>query len=139
MAESNLVCSLHHTIGAHTSDVNGVCFSKNTLATCSGDKTVRLWALEDYRELLCSPLCGHGYYVHCCTFSSFGTTLATCSTDGKVILWDVKTGEKKTVLQHPSKTSIRVCAFSPNFSMLVSGSDDETLCVWEVSTRRLLW
>lgn len=97
MSRSNqhFVASLIHTIATHTSDVNSVAFSPDgTLATASGDKTVRLWDTADFSELTASPLVGHSYYVHCCTFSPFGTILATCSTDGKLILWGVKSGSK---------------------------------------------
>lgn len=135
----NIIASLIHTINSHTSDVNGVCFSKDRkLATCSADKTVRVWDTEDYSELSCSPLCGHTYYVHCCTFSPFGTLLASCSTDGKIIVWDVKTGQKKGVLQHESKAPIRVIKFSPNSSHLISGGDDNNICLWDLSTENLL-
>lgn len=139
METFDIVASLQHTISSHTSDVNGVCFSKDKkLATCSGDKTVRLWNTDDYSELPCSPLCGHAYYVHCCTFSPFGTLLASCSTDGKVILWDTKTGKKKTVFQHESKSPIRICRFSPNSQLLLSGGDDNNMCLWDISTEKLL-
>ncbi|XP_013399148.1 WD repeat, SAM and U-box domain-containing protein 1 [Lingula anatina] len=131
------VANLIHTISLHQSDVNWVAYSGKTLATCSGDKTVRLWSTEDFTEYPCSPLCGHGYYVHCCVFSPFGTMLASCSTDGKVILWDSKTGEKKGTFEHPSKSGIRVCRFSPNSSWLVTGSDDETLVIWDMKTKKL--
>lgn len=91
---STIVASLHHTIKTHTSDVNDVAFScDNKLATCSGDKTVRLWDPEDLSEVSFSPLMGHTYYVHCCTFSPMGTLLATCSTDGRAIIWDMKNGQ----------------------------------------------
>jgi WD40 repeat protein len=139
MESPSIIASLHHTISSHTSDVNGLCFSKSkVLATCSGDKTVRLWDTDDYSELACSPLCGHTYYVHCCTFSPFGTLLASCSTDGKVIIWDVKTGKKKVVLQHESKSPIRVCRFSADSQMLVSGGDDNNICLWDISTESLI-
>ena len=134
-----MVASLHHTISSHTSDVNGVSFSADRkLATCSGDKTVRLWDIDDYAELPCSPLCGHSYYVHCCTFSPFGTLLATCSTDGKIIVWDPKSGTKKGTLQHDSRSPVRVCRFSPNSSMIVSGGDDNCMCLWDVSRMKLI-
>ncbi|XP_052254311.1 WD repeat, SAM and U-box domain-containing protein 1-like isoform X9 [Dreissena polymorpha] len=135
----DLVASLVHTINSHTSDVNGVCFSKDRkLATCSADKTVRVWDMTSYNELPFSPLCGHTYYVHCCCFSPFGTLLASCSTDGKVIIWDAKTGQKKCVLQHESKSPIRVCKFSPNSAQLISGSDDNNVCLWDVSSGALV-
>lgn len=141
MSRSNqhFVASLIHTIATHTSDVNSVAFSPDgTLATASGDKTVRLWDTADFSELTASPLVGHSYYVHCCTFSPFGTILATCSTDGKLILWDVKSGSKVATFQHSSKQSIRVCRFSPDSNYIVSGSDDETLALWDITTKTLV-
>ncbi|XP_046563598.1 WD repeat, SAM and U-box domain-containing protein 1-like [Haliotis rubra] len=135
---ANMVASLIHTITSHGSDINCVAFTHDKLATCSGDKTVRIWSTEDFTELPSSPLLGHAYYVNCCVFSPFGNTLASCSTDGKLILWDVKTGDQVGVIQHPSKNGIRVCHFSPDSSQIVSGGDDNTLCLWEVSSRKLL-
>lgn len=139
MTSSTVLANLVHTIGSHTSDVNGVAFSSDgKLATCSADKTIRVWDTEDFTELSYSPLCGHTYYVHCCAFSPFSTLIASCSTDGKLILWDVKNGTKVAVLQHESQNSIRVCKFSPNSSYVVTGSDDEMLCLWDVSTKKLV-
>ncbi|XP_033733128.1 WD repeat, SAM and U-box domain-containing protein 1-like [Pecten maximus] len=138
-SQTSLIASLVHTISAHTSDVNCVAFSTdNKLATSSGDKTTRLWDINDFTELPSSPLCGHTYYVHCCTFSPFGTTVATCSTDGKLIIWDVQNGKKVAMLQHQKQNGIRVCRFSPNSKYLISGSDDETACLWNVQQQKLL-
>ena len=134
----NTIANHIHTIKAHSSDVNGVCFSEDTLATCSSDKTIRLWSLSDFTEEPVSPLCGHTYSVHNCTFSPSGATLATCSTDGKVILWDGKTWDKLAVLGHSSGSSIRVCRFSPTSDLLVTGSDDDKLCIWDVKARKLI-
>lgn len=39
-------------------------------------------------------------------------------------------------LSHDSGSAIRVCCFSPSSALLASGSDDETLVVWDISTRR---
>ena len=133
-----MVATLVHTIGSHSSDVNWVDFNNKVLATCSGDKTVRLWSLDGYSELPRSPLCDHSYTVYCCVFSPFGGLLASCSMDGKVILWDTNSWDKVGTFMHPSKYSIRSCRFSPNSKLLVTGSDDETLCLWDVQSRKLI-
>ncbi len=133
-----MVATLTHTICAHSSDVNGVAFTANYLATCSGDKTVRMWMLDDYSEHATSPLCGHTYSVNCCIFSPNGSMLASCSTDGKLILWDSKSGDKLAVLQHKSKGSIRVCRFSSDSTLMATGSDDELMCLWNLSTRKII-
>jgi len=129
---------LHHTAEVHASDVNGVAFNKYTLATCSGDKTVRLLSLNDFSELPISPLQGHSYAIHCCAFASHGDILATCSTDGTCVLWNVITGTKVGTLFHPSKNSIRVCKFSPRATRLATGGSDEIVCLWDVESRKLL-
>jgi WD40 repeat protein len=138
MPVHNMVATLIHTVSSHTGDVNSVAFSSDHLATCSGDKTVRLWSLDTWSEHPSSPLCGHKYAVHCCTFSPNKNILATCSTDGKVIFWDTKTGESRGVIEHKSKSSIRVCRFTLDATGFATGSDDETLCLWDVATNKLI-
>lgn len=133
-----MVASLIHTIKTHTGDITGVAYTQGKLATISGDKTVRLWNTEDYSELPCSPLLGHTYIIHFCTFSAFGSMLATCSTDGTMKLWDTKTGQVTGEIQHASKSAIRVCKFSPDSTHIVTGSEDDTICMWEVLTKKLV-
>lgn len=129
---ANLCC----TIGSHFGDVNWVDFSPSVLATCSGDKSVRLWNIGDFSELSSSPLLGHSYAIHNCVFSPDGEVLATCSTDGKLILWNPTSGNKVGVLQHPSNSSIRTCRFSHDGSRIVTGSDDETMFLWDIVTKQ---
>ncbi|XP_071788780.1 WD repeat, SAM and U-box domain-containing protein 1-like [Asterias amurensis] len=132
------MATLLHTLKSHSSDVNCCSFSATTLASCSGDKSIRLWSLDTFQELSISPLLGHAYYVHWVRFSPFGTILASCSTDGKVILWDARTGETLAVLQHPSRGIIRVCEFSPNSEMLLTGGADSVVCLWNVQTKKMM-
>lgn len=130
--------SLHRTLCSHCGDVNGVAFGENTLATCGGDKTVRVWNVTDFCELGFSPLREHSYSVNGCTYSPVENILVTFSTDGKAVLWNVKVGDKIGVLTHPSQSSIRVCHFSPSGDILATGSDDETLCLWDVASRKII-
>jgi len=126
----------------HTSDITWVEFSGRLLATCSSDKTVRLWNAtspeERVVELKHSPLLGHRYTVHCCCFSPFGSVLATCSTDGFIYLWDVKTGERVAELQHPSQLAVRVCLFSPTTHRLATAGEDDSIVLWDVSTHTII-
>uniref|UniRef100_A0A2C9LBD3 WD repeat, SAM and U-box domain-containing protein 1 n=1 Tax=Biomphalaria glabrata TaxID=6526 RepID=A0A2C9LBD3_BIOGL len=134
----SIVASNIHTITAHEGDVTAVAFSNTVLATCSSDKTVRLWSNTDFLELPSSPLLGHKYLIHCCEFSPLGFTLATCSQDGTLRIWDIKTGECVLCASHPSKCAIRVCRFSSDGAKLVTGGDDETVCLWNVAEKRII-
>ncbi|KFM60500.1 WD repeat, SAM and U-box domain-containing protein 1, partial [Stegodyphus mimosarum] len=124
----------------HNSDVTGCDFFGFNLATCSADKSIKVWTKESkyFKETDFSPLLDHTYGVNCVRFSPFGTLLASCSTDGKVILWNAQDGEKVCELQHLSGSPIRVCCFSPTSAVLATGGDDEKVVLWDLATKCLL-
>ncbi|XP_054976509.1 WD repeat, SAM and U-box domain-containing protein 1 isoform X2 [Sorex araneus] len=128
---------LIHTIADHRDDVNCCAFSFSLLATCSLDKTVRLYTLSDFTELSYSPLMFHTYTVHCCCFSPSGHVLASCSTDGTTVLWNTQSGQILTVMEQPSGSPVRVCRFSPDSTCLVSGAADGTVVMWNAQTYKL--
>ncbi|KAM4697891.1 WD repeat, SAM and U-box domain-containing protein 1 [Rhinophrynus dorsalis] len=131
MAE--LVCRLKD----HTDDVNYCTFSDTYLATCSLDKTIRVYSLNDFKEQPFSPLKGHTYAVHCCCFSPDKPILASCSTDGKTILWNMSNGQVLALLEQPTGSPVRVCKFSPNSTYLATGAADGTLVLWNVPLLKL--
>ncbi|XP_049450672.1 WD repeat, SAM and U-box domain-containing protein 1 isoform X4 [Epinephelus fuscoguttatus] len=131
---TSLICTLQ----AHRDDVNWCAFSGMLLATCSGDKTLRIYSTRDFSELPFSPLSGHGYGVHCCCFSTCGQFLASCSTDATTMVWSMVTGEIEAVLQHPGRSPVRICALSPDSAHLVSGASDGTLALWDFPSKKLL-
>ncbi|XP_063068591.1 WD repeat, SAM and U-box domain-containing protein 1 isoform X2 [Engraulis encrasicolus] len=47
-------------------------------------------------------------------------------------------GEIEAVLEHPGRSPVRVCAFSPDSVHLVSGGSDGTLALWDFTKRSLL-
>lgn len=130
---TSLICTLQD----HRDDVNWCAFSGKLLATCSGDKTLRIYNTRDFSELPFSPLSGHGYSVHCCCFSTCGQFLASCSTDATTLVWSMDTGEIEAVLEHPGRSPVRICALSPDSSHLVSGASDGTLALWDFSSKQL--
>ncbi|XP_064183453.1 WD repeat, SAM and U-box domain-containing protein 1 [Anguilla rostrata] len=128
----SLIC----TIRDHRDDINWCAFSPKLLATCSSDKTIRVYFTQDFSELAFSPLTGHGYGVHCCCFSPCGKFLASCSTDATTVVWSMDTGDLVTVFEHPGRSPVRVCVFSPD-SSLISGASDGTLALWDLPSKRL--
>ncbi|NXG44649.1 WSDU1 protein, partial [Psilopogon haemacephalus] len=129
--------TLIHSLADHSDDVNCCAFSSSCLATCSLDKTIRVYSLKDFTELPYSPLKGHTYAVHCCCFSPSGHFLASCSTDGTSVVWDAGDGQMLAVLEQPSSSPVRVCRFSPDSTCLVSGAADGSVVLWNVQSLKL--
>ncbi|XP_021178184.2 WD repeat, SAM and U-box domain-containing protein 1 isoform X2 [Fundulus heteroclitus] len=130
---ASLICTLRD----HQDDVNWCAFSAKLLATCSGDKTLRIYNTDDFSELPFSPLTGHGYSVHCCCFSPCGQFLTSCSTDATTVVWSMVTGDIEAVLEHPGRSPVRICALSPDSVHMVSGASDGTLALWDFPSKRL--
>ncbi|XP_062957090.1 WD repeat, SAM and U-box domain-containing protein 1 isoform X2 [Cynocephalus volans] len=128
---------LIHTLADHGDDVNCCAFSSSLLATCSLDKTIRLYSLSDFTELPHSPLKFHTYAVHCCCFSPSGHILASCSTDGTTVLWNTLNGQTLAVMEQPSGSPVRVCQFSPDSTCLASGAADGTVVLWNAQSYKL--
>ncbi|NWU15884.1 WSDU1 protein, partial [Cephalopterus ornatus] len=131
------MATLMHSLSDHSDDVNYCAFSSSCLATCSLDKTVRVYSLSDFSELPYSPLHGHTYAVHCCCFSPSGHVLASCSTDGTTALWDTRDGRRLAVLEQPRTSPVRVCRFSPRGTCLLTGAADGTLVLWNIQSLQL--
>ncbi|XP_062862561.1 WD repeat, SAM and U-box domain-containing protein 1-like [Trichomycterus rosablanca] len=132
------MATLLRTLRDHSDDVNSCSLSEEILATCSGDKTVRVYSLADFEEVSFSPLRGHGYAVHWCTVSRCARYLASCSTDALTILWSLSTGQILAQLQHPGRSPVRMCCFSPDSSCIISAASDGTVALWDLPSYTLL-
>ncbi|MGH3826805.1 MAG: TIR domain-containing protein, partial [Pseudonocardiaceae bacterium] len=125
----------------HTSAVYSVAFSsdRKTLATASGDTTVRLWGVSDpHHPSLLGALAGHTYSVRSVAFSPDGRILATASGDKTVRLWDVsdpRHAQPLGILTGHTDTVSSV-AFSPDGRILATASGDKTVRLWDVSDPR---
>jgi WD40 repeat protein len=134
----------------HDQDVQSATFSPDSrlLATCSLDRTVRLWEIDplppasspgEGREASvtkCRVLRGHTDHVFAAAFHPGGTRLATAGRDRAVWLWDLVRGEEVARLQGHTSW-VWSLAFSPDGKTLVSGSGDGTVRLWDTEPLRL--
>jgi WD40 repeat protein len=134
-----------HSLRGHEKTVWSATFSPDSrrLATCSEDRTVRVWQVgallsppgEGAEGRKCQVLRGHTDQVYAAAFHPDGTRLATGGRDRGVWLWDLERGED--VARLPGHTSfVWSLAFSPDGKTLVSGSGDTTLRLWDTEPLR---
>jgi G protein beta subunit-like protein len=96
---------LRQTLKAHNEYILKCKVSANgkLLATCSADKTAKVWSMPTLsgaggsgyssEAKLVHTLQGHQRWVWDCSFSAVSSYLVTCSSDQSARLWDLSQGE----------------------------------------------
>jgi WD40 repeat protein/tRNA A-37 threonylcarbamoyl transferase component Bud32 len=125
-------------IPAHAASAYCVAFSPDGhfLATCSKDRTARVWDLATGECR--ATLTGHAQEINSIAYIGDGQTLATASEDGTVRLWDAKTAKQREILwKHP--VEVVGLASDATRAHLAAGTHDGVLKVWDYRTRRSLF
>ncbi|MBD1848208.1 PD40 domain-containing protein, partial [Cyanobacteria bacterium FACHB-63] len=120
------------TLLGHTSSVWAVSFSSDgkQLASSSLDQTVRIWDIQS-GQCLCTIEQTGGRSI---AFSPDGKRLAIVQSDQTTIaLWDVEKQRMTQTLSGHTDT-IWSLAFSPDGTLLASGSEDQTARLWWIES-----
>lgn len=127
------------TVSVQTQKVASIVYAPdgNTLATArKQDNTVYLWDAATGKSKGTLERIGKGS-VQSFVYSPDGNTIATAGgwNDTVVQLWDAQTGAHKTTLSGHTKR-VNSVAYSPNGTMIASGSRDGSVWLWDVVTKK---
>ncbi|WP_392479607.1 protein kinase [Nostoc sp. C110] len=135
------------TLLGHSHAVKSVAFSPDgqILASGSWDKTIKLWDVNTGTEIC--TITGHQLQVNSVAFSPQGQLLASASYDRTIRLWQIE-GSQREIQNRPCYSllstlsghawAVLTVAFSPDGQILATGSDDNTIKLWEVNTGQLI-
>ena len=123
------------------SDVSVSCDNR-LLASCSVDKTVRLWHVLD-TTATAGPVLKTKHYMYCVAFSPVDTGLLACGGGGSrydrykgfLVLTSVSADAITVVRELQGHTDqVHNLAFSPCGKRLASASDDRSVRLWSVAS-----
>jgi WD40 repeat protein len=123
---------------AHQNSVFSVVYSPDGRFLLSGgrDAHLKVWDVQDNYRLL-QDIPAHLFAINHITFSPQGNWFATCSMDKSIKIWDtqhfklLKVIDKARYAGHG--TSVNKLVWTNYQDFLVSGSDDRTLSLWEIT------
>ncbi|KAG8891682.1 U3 small nucleolar RNA-associated protein 13, partial [Tulasnella sp. 417] len=121
------------TLKGHKRGVWNVKFSKfdRVIATASGDKSVKLWSLENFACM--KTFEGHTNSVLRVDFLNKGLQLATSAADGLVKIWNVKDEECTSTLDNHEE-KVWALAIPSHEKYIVSAAADSVVTFWEDCT-----
>ncbi len=103
----------------------------NQIATCGGDKQIKIWNLENTSMKMIKEIRGHDKPLSSICYSSDGHYLASAGGDRIIKIWDCSKdySEFRAIRGHTDwVTSV---AFNPTNQVLISGSVDQTVRIWD--------
>lgn len=126
---------IRHQFSGHEQDIYSLDFASDGrhIASGSGDRTIRLWDLEQGQCVLNLAI-EDG--VTTVAISPDNRFVAAGSLDKSVRIWDTQNHVmvERTEGEHGHKDSVYSVAFSPRGDHLVSGSLDKTIRMWKLNT-----
>ena len=116
----------------HRSVVRSVAFAPNgnTLASASGDSTIKLWEVATHRNF---DTIGLTYKVNSLAFAPNGKTLAVGSNSNAVNLLDLTSKQWNVTTLGSLRSSVTSVAFTPDGSTLAASSFGQVR-LWDVAT-----
>ncbi|XP_075679755.1 WD repeat-containing protein 48 [Dermatophagoides pteronyssinus] len=132
------LCSMEH----HTDWVNDIvlCCDGRNLISASSDTTVKVW--NAHKGICMSTLRTHRDYVKALAYAKDKELVASAGLDKAIYLWDVNTLTQLTTSNNTVTTtsftgnrdSIYSLALNPAGTIIVSGSTENVLRVWDTRT-----
>jgi len=127
----------------HKAEVTDCDFSPDgrTVISVGGDKMLKFWDRISGKEIL--SLSGHRESISSCAYHPNGQYVITAGgfdhpnpdeSFGELILWDINKRKGHNFLPAHEKI-VRTCDISPDGRIAISGSDDETLKLWDTFTK----
>jgi len=106
------------------------------LATCSSDKTIKIFEVEGESHRLTETLKGHEGAVWCVYWAhpKYGSILASASYDGKVLIWREQNNTWQRIYEFAIHTaSVNLVAWAPHEAgcVLACASSDSNVSVLE--------
>src|SRR5581483_8566774 len=105
-----------------------------TLATCSKDRSIRLWDVATWKQTKC--LSGpHEMSVMSVAFSPNGSLLASCDRNHRLALWELPSGRLLRTWQGHVDV-VHEVRFAPDGRTLFSVSQERCVRAWSVEDGR---
>jgi WD40 repeat protein len=124
------------TLISHTASVTSIeILSEQLIASGSWDYSVVVWDLNTYSVKF--KLLGHRNGVNCVKKLSFNL-MASGEDKGMIIIWDWLTGDLVYSLKGHTMTLWLSSLYLFDEKTLISGSQDKSIKVWDISSGQLL-
>lgn len=131
-----------HRLTGHTDRVWSLAWNPSpgagagpVLASCGGDKAVRIWKRAADGAWQCSDVLEdtHNRTVRSCAWSPDGKLLATASFDSTTAIWEYSGGDFECVATlEGHENEVKSVSWSASGSLLATCSRDKSVWIWEM-------